>query len=78
MIYYKMVKILIDVSGLVKVIINIIVRYYGLPESIIINCNLLFISKFWFLLYYFLNIKWKLSTAFYLQTGARLKGKIVL
>ena len=37
MVHYKPVKITIDVSGLAKVIINVIVRYYSLFDSIITN-----------------------------------------
>ena len=36
-IYYKFVKITINISGLVKIIINIIVYHYGILNSIIIN-----------------------------------------
>lgn len=37
MVYYKSIKIMIDIAGLAKVIFNMIVRYYSLPESIISN-----------------------------------------
>ncbi len=59
---------MIDVSGLVELIINIVVHYHGVLESIVIDQGLLFRSKFWFLLCYFLTIKTKLFTAFYEQT----------
>ncbi len=65
MVHYKPVKITIDVLGLAEVIIDVVVHYHGVPESIIIDWDLLFISKFWSLLYYFLGIKRKLSTAFH-------------
>ena len=35
MIYYKPVKITIDAPGLTKVIIDVVVRHHGLPDSII-------------------------------------------
>lgn len=35
MIYYKPVKITIDVPGLVEVIINMVVRYYWVLDSIV-------------------------------------------
>lgn len=65
MIYYKPVKVPIKALGLAKIIINIIMQYYGLWDSIISNHKVIFMSKFWFLLYYFLGIKRKLFTAFY-------------
>ncbi len=56
-VYYKPVKITIDIPVRAKVIINIVVSYYNIYKSIIIDYNLLFILKFWSLLYYFLDIK---------------------
>ena len=35
MVYYKLVKIMIDASGLAKVIIDVVVQYLNLPNSII-------------------------------------------
>ena len=46
MIHYKVVKSTIDVSTLTEVIINIVIRYYGLLEFIISDLNSVFISKF--------------------------------
>ncbi len=73
MIYYNPVKVTVDVPNLIEVIINMVVRYYGIPNSIIIDCDLLFISQFWSLLYYFVDIKKKLSTSFYPQTDGQTK-----
>ena len=73
MVYYKPVKIMIDVPGLAKVIIDIIVRHHGLYVSIIIDQGFLFTSKFWSSLCYFLKIKKKLSTTFYPQTDGQTK-----
>ena len=67
MVYYKPVKVTINIPGLAKIIIDIAVRYYGLPDLIVTNQRSFFISKFWLLLYYFLGIKQKLSIAFYSQ-----------
>ena len=67
MIYYKPVKVTINAPGFAEVIIDIVVRHHGLPDSIVTNRGLLFTSKFWSSLYYFLDIKRRLSTAFYLQ-----------
>ena len=65
MIYYKLIKISIDIPGFVKIIINNVVRYYGLLNFIITDQNLLFTLKFLFLQCYFLKIKQKLSIAFH-------------
>lgn len=65
--YYKPVKNIIDVVGLAKIIINVVVIYYDLPESIISNRGLLLTSKFWSSPCYFFDIKWKLSTVLHLQ-----------
>ena len=68
MVYYKPVKVTIDTPGLAEVIINVVVRHHGLPDSIITDQRSLFTSKFWSLLCYFFGINQKLSTAFYPQT----------
>ena len=57
MVHYKPVKVIIDTPNLAKVIINVVVRHHGLPNLIITNRGLLFTSKFWSSLCYFLNIK---------------------
>ena len=68
MVYYEPVKLTIDALDLAEVIINVVVRYHGLPDSIISNRDSVFTWKFWSLLYYFLGIQQRLSTAFYPQT----------
>ena len=67
-VYYKPVKVTINAPGLAEIIINVVVRHHGLPNSIVTNRGLLFTSKFWSSLCYYLGIKQRLSTAFYLQT----------
>ena len=57
MVYYKLNKIIINTLDFIKVIINKIIRYYSLLNSIIIDKDLLFILKFQLLLYYFFGIK---------------------
>ena len=57
MIYYEPVKVIIDALGLAEIIINMVMRYYGLPDLIVTNRDLLFTSKFWSLLCYFLDNK---------------------
>ena len=69
MVNYKPVKITIDAPGFAKVIIDVVVRHYGLLDSIITHWGFLFTSKFWSSLCYFLEIKRRLSTAFYPQTN---------
>lgn len=73
MVHYKLVKIIIDALGLAKVILDMVVQYYGLSDSIIINQGSVFTSKFWSSLCYFFGIKQRLSTAFYLQTDGQIK-----
>ncbi len=53
MVYYKPVKITIDVPGPVEVIIDVVVHHYGVPKSIVKDRGSLFSSKFWSLLCYF-------------------------
>ena len=73
MIYYEPIKVTIDAPSLAEVTIDMVVRHDGLPDSIIRDCKLLFTSKFWSLLCYFLNIKQKLSTAFHPQIDGHIK-----
>lgn len=54
MIYYKLVRIIIDVTGLAKVIMDVLVRHHNLLESIVSNRDFLFTSKILFLICYFL------------------------
>ena len=71
MVHYEPVKITIDAPGLAEVIINVVVRHHGLPDSIVTDRGSLFTSKFWSSLCYFLGIKRKLSTAFHPQTDGQ-------
>ena len=71
MVHYEPVKITIDAPGLAEVIINVVVRHHGLPDSIVTDQRSLFTLKFWSSLCYFLGIKRRLSTAFYLQTDGQ-------
>ncbi len=52
-------------------IIDVVVRHHGVPESIVTDRGSLFTSKFWFSLCYFLGIKRKQSIAFYPQTDGQ-------
>ena len=64
-VYYEPVKVTIDAPGLAKIIIDIVIRHHGLPNSIVSNRGLVFTSTFWSSLCYFLGIKRRLSTAFH-------------
>ncbi len=72
-VHYETVKVTIDALGLADVIIHMVVRYHGVPESIMTDRGSLFTSKFWSSLYYFLGIIKKLSTAFHPQTDGQTK-----
>ena len=64
-VYYKLVKITLNVPGLAKVRINVLVYYYSLWNSVMTDKGSRFISKFWLLLYDFFDIKQRLSTTFH-------------
>ena len=68
-IYYKPIKVTIDTLALTEIIIEVVVQYHSLPDSIVSNQSSVFTSKFWSSLCYFLGIKQRLSTAFYPQTN---------
>ena len=73
MVHHEPVKVTIDALRLAEVIIDMVVRYHGLPNSIMTNRGSLFTSKFWSSLCYFLGIKRQLSTTFYSQTDGPTK-----
>ena len=73
MVHYKPVKVTIDVSGLAKVIIDVVVWHHGLPDSILTDRGSFFTSKFWSSLCCFLGVKRRLSTAFYPQSDGQTK-----
>ncbi len=49
MVYYKPVRVTIDALGLAEVILDVVVRHHGLPDSIVNDWGLVFTSKFWLL-----------------------------
>ena len=71
--YYELVKVTINALGLAEVILNMVVWYHNLLDSIILDKSSLFTSKFWLLLCSFLDIKQRLLTAFYPQTDGQTK-----
>ena len=68
MIYYQSIQVTIDAPGLAEVILDIVVWYHNLFDSIVSDRGSVFTSKFWFSLCYFLGIKRQLSTVFHPQT----------
>ncbi len=46
MVYYEPINVTIDAPGLAKVIIDVVVRYHGLPDSIVSDQGSIFTSKF--------------------------------
>ena len=66
MVYYKPVNVTINTLNWAKDIINMIIRYHSLLNSIVTNQKLLFSLKFWLWICYFLNIKQKLFTTLHL------------
>ncbi len=75
MVLYKPVKITINILDLAKIILNVVVQYYSLLNSIMSNWSLVFTSKFRSSLCYFLEIKQKLSVAFHLQIDNQTEGQ---
>ena len=73
MVHYKPVKVTINAPRLAKVIINIVIQYHGLLDSIISDQGAIFISKFWSLLCHFLGIKQRLSTKFHSWTDKQME-----
>ena len=71
MVHYEPVKVTIDAPRLAEVIIDVVIRHHGLPNSIISDRGAIFTSKFWSLRCYFLDIKRRLSTAFHPQTDGQ-------
>ncbi len=47
MVYYESVKVIINAPGLAEVIIEIVMRYHGFPNSIVSDWGSVFNSKFW-------------------------------
>ena len=73
MVYYELVKITIDVSELAEIISDMVVWHYSFHDLIVSDKGSLFTSKFWSSLYYFFDIKQRLSTTFYPQRNGQTK-----
>ena len=72
MIYYELVKVTINTSGLAKVILDVLVQHHGLLNSIVSDRGSFVTSKFWISLCYLLRIKRKLSTTFHPQIDGKI------
>ena len=72
-VHYKPVKVTIDALRVAEVILDVVIWYYSLSDSIVTNRGLFFPSKFWSLFCYFFSIKQRLSTAFHSQTKCQTK-----
>ena len=69
--HYKLVKVTIVLPRFAEVFLDVIIQYHSLPDSIVIKRRLVFTSKFWSSLCYFLDIKQRLSTAFQPQIDSQ-------
>ena len=73
MVHYEPLLTTLDTNQLAKILIEMVIKYHGLPESIVTDRGSLFTSKFWSSLCYYLNDKRRLSTAFHPQTNGQTK-----
>lgn len=73
MVHYKPVKIIIHTSGHAEVILDVVVRHYGLPYVIVYNRSSVFNSKIWLSLCYFMKIKKRLSMTFNPQIDGQVE-----
>ncbi len=69
--HYIAVDKTLDAEQFAQVLIENLVRYHGLPDSIVTDRGSLFTSQFWSSLAYFLGVKRRLSTAFHPQTDGQ-------
>ena len=71
MVHYEPVLTTINAEQLAEILIKTVIKYHGLPDSIVTDRGSLFTSKFWSSLCYYLNVKRRLSTAFHPQTDGQ-------
>lgn len=76
MIYYELIKAMINSLGLAEMIINVVVQYYSFLELIINNRDSLFNLKFWCLSCYFFDIKQNFLQPSISKRIARLRSNI--
>ena len=70
--YLPIVKT-ITVIKLVDFFFNKVVCCFGTLKGIISDCSSIFTNKFWLELCFTIKIKYRLSTAFYLQINRQIK-----
>ena len=73
MVHYEPVLTTITAPWLAEVILDVVVRHHGLPDSFVSDRGSISTSKFWSSLCYFLGIKRRLSTAFHPQTDWQIE-----
>ena len=73
MVHYKLLKVTINTPELAEIILDMVVWHYRLFDQIVSDRGLLFTSKFWSSLCYFLGIKQRILTAFYPQINSQNK-----
>ena len=71
MVYYKPVLTTLTVEQRAEILIEELIKYHGLPDSIITDRGLLFTSKFCSFLCYYLNFKCWFNIVFYPQTNTQ-------
>ena len=69
--HYIAVNKTLDAKQFAQVLIENLMRYYGLSDLIITDRESLFISQFWSSLAYFLGVKRRLLIAFYSQIDSQ-------
>lgn len=72
-IYYKLVKVIINVQGLADITIKMVVYYNNILYFIMNDYGLVLISKLLLLLYYFFGIKLRILNIFYPRTNSQIK-----
>lgn len=73
MVHSEPVLTTLDVEQLAEVLIEAVIKYHGLPDSIVTGLGSLFTSRFLSSLYYYLNFRRRLSIAFHPQTDGQTK-----
>ena len=71
MVHYEPVLTTLTADQLAGVLIEAVIKYYGLPDSIVTDRGLLFTSKFDSSFCDYFNVKRLLSTAFYSQNDGQ-------
>ena len=75
-VHYKLINVNINVPGLAKLIIDVVVQHHDLSDSIINDQKVIFTFKLWSLLCYFLASSDVSSPHFTLRQTGRQNNKI--